>query len=131
MIASIVPISPTLCPTPSKIDRIRYVVVVFPFVPVNSDHFQLLCRISEIRRRHQRQRISRIFRFDHRHPFRCLDIPFCYNRRRAFFCHIRNILMPVKNRSADTDKNRSAFYFSESFASVVTSFRHSLNNLIF
>ena len=34
MIASIVPISPTLCPTPSKIDRIRYVVVVFPFVPV-------------------------------------------------------------------------------------------------
>ena len=104
----------------------------FPLRPGDPDYFQFLRRISEISRRHQRQRIPRIFHPDHGHMFRRFHIPLHNDRRRAFFCHVGDIFMPVGHGAADADKDRSCLHFSR----IVDQRRYfnliaSLSHLIF
>ena len=78
----------------------------------DSDNFHLICRIAEIRRRHQRQSVPGVFYADHSHLFRNVHLVLHYKSRRAFCRHIRGVAVSVGDSPADADKHRPFLRFA-------------------
>ena len=73
----------------------------------NSDNLKLICRIAEVRRRHQSQGVTGILHTDHRHILQSLHLFFCNQCFRAFCPNLSCILVTVGYRAADADKYTS------------------------
>mgnify|MGYP006988260429 CR=1 FL=1 len=119
MIASMVPISPTLYPAFSRMDFTIYVVVVF-LCSGNSDRFQFLRRMSKICSGNKGHRITGICNFDHSYLFRCFYLFFNNECFRTFPDHIRYKFVSIHNRTANADKQGIFSTFRESYTTVET-----------